>query len=263
MPAQKTLKRVKKDQVLGKSASTQAGEFVREEMEHIRKGKHGAKNTKQAIAIGLSKARRAGIPLKPPAKGSVSEKTRKSAKSASEKGKSHAPISRKRSVARSKALKKEPHKAASPSSLSKHALDSAKKRTSAERSKAAKKGVATKGHIKRLQSSKKAAAPKGKIKRSQVSKKNIAPKRQIKRLQSSKKAVAPKRQIKKPLQVSKKTVAPKGQIKRLQSVKKAVVTKGKIKKRSPVSKKTIAPKRQIKHLQGFKKVSKPRVQKAA
>jgi hypothetical protein len=79
MPERKTLERVRRDRREGKAPSTQAGEFVREEMDHIREGKHGARSTKQAIAIGLSKARRAGVDLPPPAKGKTSDKTRKSA----------------------------------------------------------------------------------------------------------------------------------------------------------------------------------------
>src|SRR5437899_10490423 len=86
MPEQETLERAHQDEAEGKAPSTQAGEFVREEMHHIREGKHGARSTKQAIAIGLSKARRAGVKLPPPRKGAVSEKTRRSAERAYEKG---------------------------------------------------------------------------------------------------------------------------------------------------------------------------------
>jgi hypothetical protein len=82
MPEKQTLERAKRAKRRGKSASTQSGEFVREEIHHIREGKHGARSTKQAIAIGLSKARRAGVNLRPPAKGKVSEKTRRSAQRA-------------------------------------------------------------------------------------------------------------------------------------------------------------------------------------
>src|SRR5207302_216733 len=82
MPERKTIERARQAAQKGKRPTTQAGEFVREEMEHIRHGKHGARSTKQAIAIGLSKARRAGIKLPPPRPGQVSEKTRQSAKSA-------------------------------------------------------------------------------------------------------------------------------------------------------------------------------------
>src|SRR5256886_13827109 len=86
MPDRETLERAQEDAREGKSPSTQAGEFVREEIHHIREGKHGAQSAKQAIAIGLSKARRAGAAVPPPKKGSVSEKTRRSAKSDSEAG---------------------------------------------------------------------------------------------------------------------------------------------------------------------------------
>ena len=79
MPERKTIRRAQQDKREGKAASTQAGEFVREEIEHIREGKHGARSTKQAIAIGLSKARRAGVDLDPPKAGSESDKTRRSA----------------------------------------------------------------------------------------------------------------------------------------------------------------------------------------
>jgi hypothetical protein len=111
-------------------ARRQAGEFVREEMDHIRKGKHGARSTRQAIAIGLSKARRAGVDLKPPKKGRASEKTRKSAEHDYRKGhsaKKKSPSS-KRSSARLKALKREPRSAASHSALSRQAKSAAKRR---------------------------------------------------------------------------------------------------------------------------------------
>src|SRR5215510_6716668 len=97
MPERETLERARRDRRQGKSASTQAGEFVREEIHHIREGKHGARSSKQAIAIGLSKARRAGVKLAPPAKGSVSERTRKSAANAYRKGQQHRRPSAKRS----------------------------------------------------------------------------------------------------------------------------------------------------------------------
>src|SRR5687767_4925891 len=99
MPDKKTISRAKQAKHEGKSPSTQAGEFVREEIEHIREGKHGARSAKQAIAIGLSKARRAGVKLRPPKKGKTSEKTRKNAKRAYDKGQRHEPISATRSRA--------------------------------------------------------------------------------------------------------------------------------------------------------------------
>jgi hypothetical protein len=128
MPDKETIERVKRDKAQGKSPSTQAGEFVREEIEHIREGKHGARSAKQAIAIGLSKARRAGIGLKIPGKGTVSEKTRRSAILASRKGKRHAPVSRKRSRASEKALKGEGSQSVSHLALSRQAHAAANKR---------------------------------------------------------------------------------------------------------------------------------------
>jgi hypothetical protein len=126
MPEKETLRRAAKDKREGKAASTQAGEFVREEIEHIRHGKHGARSTKQAIAIGLSKARRSGVKLKAPAKGEASAATRRSAKSALKR--SGKKVSAKRSRAAEKALKKEPHAAASRTALSRHAKSAARKR---------------------------------------------------------------------------------------------------------------------------------------
>lgn len=157
MPEKKTIKRAMQAKREGKSPGTQAGEFVHEEIKRIRKGKHGARSAKQAIAIGLSEARRAGVNLKPPEKGSVSEKTRKSAKRAYEKGQKHEPVSKTRSRARVRALKKESSATVSHSALSRQAHSAAKKRTAAERSAAAKKAVKTKGPRKRSQAAKKAA----------------------------------------------------------------------------------------------------------
>src|SRR5438309_3042885 len=97
MPEKETIERAREDAREGKAPSTQAGEFVREEMHHIREGKHGAASPEQAIAIGLSKARRAGVNLKPPPKGKVSEKSRRSAESAYRKGQHHEPVSPTRS----------------------------------------------------------------------------------------------------------------------------------------------------------------------
>src|SRR4051812_19584091 len=108
MPEKKTVARAKEDLREGKSESTAAGEFVREEFEHIREGKHGARSTKQAIAIGLSKARRAGVPLQPPKKGAASPRTRKSAERDLAKGKQQRrQPSAKRSRATKGALKRE------------------------------------------------------------------------------------------------------------------------------------------------------------
>jgi hypothetical protein len=157
MPDKKVIERAKRDKRQGKSASTQAGEFVKDEIDKIRKGDHGARSAKQAIAIGLSEARRAGVDLKPPKKGTVSEKTRKSAKSAYKKGKRHEPISRKRSRASKNALKQEGHAAASHKALSEQARTAAKKRGASARSAAAKKAVRAKGPRKRSVAAKKGA----------------------------------------------------------------------------------------------------------
>src|SRR5204862_177996 len=120
MPERKTLERARRDKRQGKAPSTQAGEFVHEEIEHIREGKHGARSTKQAIAIGLAKARRAGVKLPPPRKGEASERTRKSAASDARAGQRGAQ--KKTSAARSSAslrrLKREPRRAASHEALS-------------------------------------------------------------------------------------------------------------------------------------------------
>ena len=137
------MQRAQRDKRQGKAASTQAGEFVREEMHHIREGKHGASSAKQAIAIGLSKARRAGVNLKPPAKGQVSEKSRRSAESAYRKGQRHEPVSGRRSQARSKALRHEGRAAASHKALSRQAHSAARRRSSTNRSAAARKAART------------------------------------------------------------------------------------------------------------------------
>ena len=144
MPEKQTIKRARRDKREGKSTSTQAGEFVREEMEHIRAGEHGARSAKQAIAIGLSKARRAGVKLAPPEKGMQSEKVRKQAKRDLAKGAGGAKKpSARRSRAVMKALQKEGTAAASHRALSRQAHAAAGKRTKAERSAAAKKGART------------------------------------------------------------------------------------------------------------------------
>jgi len=145
MPEKETLERAREDAREGKSPSTQAGEFVREEMHHVREGKHGAASTKQAIAIGLSKARRAGVKLQPPSNGKASEQTTKQANRDYAKGQSRSD--RKPSATRSRAtreaLKKEGHSAASHRSLSRQARASAKKRSSAARHNSAMKASRT------------------------------------------------------------------------------------------------------------------------
>ena len=142
MPEKEVIERAKKDKREGKAPSTQAGEFVREEIEHIREGKHGARSTKQAIAIGLSKARRAGVKL--PAKKGTSKKTKEQAERDMRKGKQRATKkSTKRSRATLRALKREGRSAASKEALSRQARRAAAQRTAADRSRAAKKAART------------------------------------------------------------------------------------------------------------------------
>jgi Family of unknown function (DUF6496) len=144
MPEKSTIEKARRDEREGKAPSTQAGEFVHEEIEHIREGKHGARSAKQAIAIGLSKARRAGVRLPPP-KGNASAETRKKAKRDSAAGGAAGrPPSRNRSRATSKALKREGSRAASHEALSRQAQSSARRRGSASRKSAAQKAVRTK-----------------------------------------------------------------------------------------------------------------------
>jgi hypothetical protein len=131
MPTKSTVRKAKEDLREGKKPSTAAGEFVKEEIEHVRHGKHGARSPQQAIAIGLSEARRAGIPLPPPRRGRTSEKTRKSAERSYKKGQSGAKKpSRKRSQARERALKREPRNTTSRKALSRHARSAARRRRS-------------------------------------------------------------------------------------------------------------------------------------
>ncbi|HEX8815655.1 MAG TPA: DUF6496 domain-containing protein [Terriglobales bacterium] len=155
MPDEQTLERAHQDARAGKSPSTQAGEFVREEMDHIREGKHGARSTKQAIAIGLSKARRAGVKLGKPKSGSVSPKTAKQISRDTKRGKSKSR--RRPSVTRSRAttnaLRREGHGAASKKSLARQARSTARKRGATARHASAMKAVRTKrreaGHSSR------------------------------------------------------------------------------------------------------------------
>jgi uncharacterized protein DUF6496 len=144
MPEKETMRRAKADLRQGKKPSTAAGEFVREEIHHVPEGKHGARSTKQAIAIGLSKARRAGVPLKPPKRGRSDTKKAAERDYATGQGKRKPRThSRTRARAVSRALKREPHRAASHRALSAHARKTQRRRTHAERSAAAKKGWET------------------------------------------------------------------------------------------------------------------------
>jgi hypothetical protein len=159
MPEKKTVERARRDKREGKAPTTQAGEFVREEIEHVREGRHGVRSTAQAIAIGLSKARRAGVELPPPEQGKATEKTRRSAERALEAGhkKPLAKPAAKRSRAVIGALKRESKAPVSERALARHAKEAAKERTPAERSQAARKAAQTKGPTERAQAARKAA----------------------------------------------------------------------------------------------------------
>jgi hypothetical protein len=153
------MERARRDAEEGKAPSTQAGEFVREEIHHIREGKHGARSPNQAIAIGLSKARRAGVDLPVPERGAVPEETRRKAARDAAKGRRRtaSPTSARRSRAVTAALEREGRDAATPRALARQARSSARKRTAAERSSAAKRAALTKGPRQRSAAARKAA----------------------------------------------------------------------------------------------------------
>jgi Family of unknown function (DUF6496) len=147
MPWKTTVERARRDKRQGKAASTQAGEFIREQMEKIRRGKHGARSPQQAIAIGLSEARRSGVDLPPPKKGRAKQSTRRSAKYAYEAGQGRRKPQRRPRVARAveKVLKHEPRSAAAPRALSAQSRRAASRRSAASRSAASRKAARTKG----------------------------------------------------------------------------------------------------------------------
>ncbi len=159
MPSKQIIERARRDKREGKSPSTQAGEFVHEEIDKIRRGKHGARSTKQAIAIGLSEARRAGVDLPPPKRGQAKERTRRSARYAYEAGQGRRKTRRRPRVSRavSRVLKREPRSAVSRKALSRQARTAAGRRTASQRSAAARKAVRTKGAARRSAAARKAA----------------------------------------------------------------------------------------------------------
>jgi hypothetical protein len=149
MPERATLERARRDKAEGKAPSTQAGEFVREEMHHIREDKHGARSTKQAIAIGLSKARRAGVKLPPPRRGTAPARTRRQAARDYQKGQTHDEArSKRRSRATMGALRREGRSAASHRALSRQARTAARRRSAGSRSAAARKAARTRRHAR-------------------------------------------------------------------------------------------------------------------
>jgi hypothetical protein len=148
MPDEDTLQRAREDAREGKSPSTQAGEFVREEIEHVREGKHGARNTKQAIAIGLSKARRAGIRLRPPR--AASPEVQERAARDSRKGRHLRKPSKTRSRAVSRALRRESRRSTSRQALAKQARGSARRRGAKSRRRSARRAARTRSDARRL-----------------------------------------------------------------------------------------------------------------
>lgn len=150
MPERKTIEKARQDKRQGKAPTTQAGEFIKEEIEHIRKGKHGARSPKQAIAIGLSKARKAGVKLPPPP-------SKKAKKGTGTKSRTSSESSPRRSQATLRALKKEPTSSVSSEKLARQAHESALKRGPAKRKAAAQKAVRTKGSATLHRAAKKAA----------------------------------------------------------------------------------------------------------
>ena len=159
MPKKQTLKKAQKAKRAGKAPTTQASAFVKEEIDTIRRGEHGARSPEQAIAIGLSKARRAGIALRPPKKGQVKASTRKSAKYAHEAGQHERTPRRRPRVSRAvtEVLKHERRSTVSRKALSRHGARAATRRSASQRSAAARKAVRTKGAAARSAAAKKAA----------------------------------------------------------------------------------------------------------
>ncbi len=149
MPEEDAAERAREDEREGKSPSTQAGEFVREEMEHIREGEHGARSPEQAIAIGLSKARRAGVKLPPPKRGKTRTKRQAQRDLAKGRGGRRKKVSTKRSRAMKRALKRESRRSASKSALSRHSKRVARQRSARSRSASAKKAARTRQRSRR------------------------------------------------------------------------------------------------------------------
>lgn len=167
MPEKRTIEKARRDKRQGKAATTQAGEFVHEEIDRIRHGDHGARSPRQAIAIGLAKARRAGVALPPPKKGRVKESTRRSAEYAYEAGQGRRRTRRRPRVSRavSRVLKQEPRSTVSRQALSRQARGAARRRTAADRSAAARKAARTKGPARRSAAARKGARTRARRRR--------------------------------------------------------------------------------------------------
>jgi hypothetical protein len=167
MPERRTMQKARKDKRAGKSTTTQAGEFVHEEIRKVRRGQHGARSPQQAVAIGLSKARRAGVPLRPPRKGKAKASTRRSAGYAYEAGQGKRKTRRRPRVSRavSQVLKREPRSTTSRAALSKQARRAASRRSATARSAAASKASKTKGARGRSAAAKKAGRTRARRRR--------------------------------------------------------------------------------------------------
>jgi len=167
MPERRTVEKAKRDKRAGKSPSTQAGEFVHEEVRKVRRGQHGARSPQQAIAIGLSEARRAGVRLPPPRKGKAKATTRRSARYAYEAGQGKRKTRRRPRVSRAveRALKREPRSTASRAALSKQTRRAASRRSASSRAAAARKAAKTKGPARRSAAAKKAARTRARRRR--------------------------------------------------------------------------------------------------
>ena len=167
MPERRTVQKARKDKRAGKSTTTQAGEFVHEEIRKVRRGEHGVRSPKQAIAIGLSKARRAGVALRPPGKSKAKARTRKSAEYAYEAGQGKRKTRRRPRVSRAvkQVLKKEPRSTVSHRALSRQAKRAAARRSAESRSAAARKASRTKGAKARSAAAKKAARTRARRRR--------------------------------------------------------------------------------------------------
>jgi hypothetical protein len=167
MPQKRTIEKARRDKRQGKAPTTQAGEFVHEEIEKIRHGEHGARSPQQAIAIGLSKARRAGVALPPPKKGRVKESTRRSAEYAAAAGQGRRRTRRRPRVSRAvtRVLQREPRSTASRQALARQGRRAATRRSAADRSAAARKAARTKGPAARSAAARKAARTRARRRR--------------------------------------------------------------------------------------------------
>ncbi|MES1155126.1 MAG: DUF6496 domain-containing protein [Pseudorhodoplanes sp.] len=164
MPDKATIQKAREDKREGKSPSTQAGEFVKAELDKIRHGEHGARSARQAVAIGLSEARRAGVDLPPPKRGTAKRRTRKSAKYAYQAGHGKRKPKRRPRVSRAvkRTLKHEPRRSASHRALSRQTHRAARRRGAHARSVAARKAARTKGRRGRVAAARKAARTRAK-----------------------------------------------------------------------------------------------------